>query len=209
MSGAPDPFPQTVPRDSRSAPPQSRPLQPWRAPQDPLEPMVAPPHPAPLFRAPGAPDAGPPDDDDNDDAGHPDPLGGPPLGGPPPPHQQQQHQPQQGSYLPPPPPNPLAHAAALAAPAAAGTGVKVAKPDYFTGKPTEVEPWLHQCNLYIENNLMISECQKIIFRLSYMKGGNTGLWGEKVLASLRAINWAGATWPRFEVAIKRSFGDID
>jgi hypothetical protein len=42
-----------------------------------------------------------------------------------------------------------------------------------------------------------------------MTGGNANSWGRETLKTLNNLNFVGATWTRFEDAIRRMFGDVD
>ena len=65
---------------------------------------------------------------------------------------------------------------------------KAAKPEDFNGKSDQLEPFIHQCNLFLELN-NYSDCRKITFVLSYMKNGSALTWAEQKMTEYSTAGW--------------------
>ena len=78
---------------------------------------------------------------------------------------------------------------AAQAPAPAAPPVpKAATPDKYNGKSDQLEPFIHQCNLFLKLDNYTNR-KKITFVLTYMKKGSALTWAEQKLMEYGAANW--------------------
>ena len=78
---------------------------------------------------------------------------------------------------------------AAQAPAPAASPVpKAATPDEYDGKSNQLEPFIHQCNLFLKLD-NYTDRKKITFVLTYMKKGSALTWAEQKLTEYAAANW--------------------
>ena len=88
--------------------------------------------------------------------------------------------------------------------------IKIASPSPFTGDPEKTRKFLQDVELYIRINsaLYDTDEKKIIFALSFMKGGTAVGWSESYInAALTASNFG--TWEDFKKEIEKAFSPID
>ena len=83
---------------------------------------------------------------------------------------------------------------------------KAAKPEDFNGKSDQLEPFIHQCNLFLELD-NYSDRRKITFVLSYMKTGSALTWAEQKMTEYSTAGWT-ITYAAFLTELRASFGDV-
>lgn len=83
-------------------------------------------------------------------------------------------------------------------------------PETFDGTVSKSQAFLSQLALYFlaKSHEMRNDKDKIIFALSYMKGGTAGPWAELKVQDLTPAT-ASPTWDAFVVEFKAVFGDSD
>ena len=86
--------------------------------------------------------------------------------------------------------------------------LKVSAPDVYDGALDKAETFLRQLTLYIHARPadFPSNDSKIIFALSYMKGGTAGAWADRILEQLEAGEPLG-DWKTFKEQFKDAFAD--
>ena len=88
--------------------------------------------------------------------------------------------------------------------------IKIASPTPFTGDPKKTKKFLQDVELYIHINsaLYDTDKKKIIFALSFIKGGTTVGWSESYInAALTTSNFG--TWDDFKKEIEKAFSPIN
>lgn len=98
-----------------------------------------------------------------------------------------------------------------------GRAFRLAAPDVFTGKHTEADSFLRQCTAHflVTDNGFSSHQDWISYALSFMKGGNAGIWADRVSDDrVRALSadppyFLFEDWSDFQTAFKASFSDPD
>ena len=90
---------------------------------------------------------------------------------------------------------------------------KVAEPPFFSGNRTEVASFLRALKL----NFQLSpsrfpdgdEVRRILFALTYIRGGTAGVWGDNYTLAMGEPNPPFQTFAEFEDTFKKAFGDAD
>jgi hypothetical protein len=88
-------------------------------------------------------------------------------------------------------------------------GIKVAPPIFFDGSQGKADTFISELLLYFHGKKMQDDSEKIVFALSYMKGGTAGPWAKlkvKQLSSAEEIVWS---WDDFVQEFQSTFGDPD
>ena len=87
--------------------------------------------------------------------------------------------------------------------------IKIASPTPFTGDPEKTRKFLQDVELYIHiNSALYDTDEKIIFALSFMKGGTAVGWSESYInAALTASNFGA--WDDFKKEIEKAFSPIN
>jgi len=92
-------------------------------------------------------------------------------------------------------------------------GIKIATPDVFDGTQSKTEGFLSQLSLYFtgKRGEFSNDQDKIIFALSYMKGGTAGPWAAEVVRQFHdsADKPLYKDWESFMTDLKAVFGDPD
>jgi hypothetical protein len=90
-------------------------------------------------------------------------------------------------------------------------GIKVAPPDVFDGSQSKADTFLSQLSLYFmgRRKEFEQDDDKIIFALSYMKGGTAGPWAAEVLRQCQASGPTYQNWEAFLKDFQAAFGDPD
>src|SRR5262249_16896660 len=83
---------------------------------------------------------------------------------------------------------------------------KAAKPEENNGKSDQLEPFIHQCNLFLELD-NYTDKSKITFILSYMKKGSALTWVEQKMSQYSTAGWT-TTFATFLAELRTAFGDI-
>src|ERR1700676_2656660 len=88
--------------------------------------------------------------------------------------------------------------------------IKICTPSPFNGEPEKLNKFLQEIGLYTRINSAIfnSDENKIIFTLSFMKGGTTAGWSESFIQTADTLGTFG-NWADFERALKTAFSPID
>jgi Retrotransposon gag protein/Zinc knuckle len=86
--------------------------------------------------------------------------------------------------------------------------LKVATPDIYSGHLDKAETFLRQLTLYIHARPsdFATDDSKILFALSYMRGGTAGAWADCILERLEAGESLG-DWEAFREQFKDAFAD--
>jgi len=86
--------------------------------------------------------------------------------------------------------------------------IRIAAPDPFDGSKASLTPFLRTLALsFVAYGLRTDE-QKIVFTLSYMKGGLAGPWADAYTdRALHSDDWG--TWEEFMTSLHSTFGDHD
>jgi hypothetical protein len=90
--------------------------------------------------------------------------------------------------------------------------IKLCSPTPFSGDPEKTLKFLQELELYITMNLQIYDTdeRKIIFALSFMKGGTAAGWSESfVNDAIASTPTAFGTWTAFKVLVKNAFSPVD
>jgi hypothetical protein len=90
---------------------------------------------------------------------------------------------------------------------------KVAEPPFFSGNRTEVPSFLRAVKL----NFQLApsrfpdgdEVRRILFALTYIRGGTAGVWGDNYTTAMGEANPPFQTFAEFEDTFKKAFGDAD
>ena len=87
-------------------------------------------------------------------------------------------------------------------------GLKVATPDVYSGALDQAETFLRQLTLYIHAKPgdFTTDEAKILFALSYMKGGTAGPWADRILEQLETGEPL-EDWETFKRQFKDAFTD--
>ena len=90
-------------------------------------------------------------------------------------------------------------------------GLKMVKPDAFSGKMDETESFVNACTMYIleQANNFPDETTAIMWVLSYMKEGSAREWHNEYLETVEKGKPQHSTLEDFFVMIKEEFGDPD
>src|SRR6202453_1169261 len=89
----------------------------------------------------------------------------------------------QTAVPPPAPPPPVPPPAPPASPVVVDQKFKANAPDIFTGDLDKAKPFIHQLWLYFEARAteFPSSRKRVIFALSYMRGGTAGPWADNLV----------------------------
>ena len=114
---------------------------------------------------------------------------------------------------PPPPmelPPPIINPAQPLAPPVTSR-MKVATPDDFTGDRSKADAFLSQLYLYFNARPadFPTDGQRILFALSYMKGGIAGAWAARFVEQVEAGRPPAETWVQFRDSFRHTFADPD
>lgn len=92
-------------------------------------------------------------------------------------------------------------------------GIKIAPPDIFDGTLAKTDTFLSQLSLYFtgKRREFQDDQDKIIFTLSYMKGGTAGPWAAEVTRQYQVPSSQPVyeDWESFLTDFKAAFGDPD
>ena len=92
-------------------------------------------------------------------------------------------------------------------------GIKIAPPDVFDGTLAKTDTFLSQLSLYFTGRRreFQDDQDKIIFTLSYMKGGTAGPWAAEIVRQYQASpdQPAYEDWESFLKDLQAAFGDPD
>ena len=96
-------------------------------------------------------------------------------------------------------------------PTKSSKGIKVALPDPFDGTTSKAETFMNQLTLYFfgKRSDFVDDTDKIIFALSYMKGGNAGPWADQKVQELSGDTPPFTDWSSFKESFEEVFGDPD
>lgn len=88
-------------------------------------------------------------------------------------------------------------------------GIKVATPDVFTGTLSLANAFLRQLTLYFRAKAddFRHDDDKILFALSYMKGGTAGPWADFKIAELERNDETFVDWDDFKTQFQANFAD--
>jgi len=89
------------------------------------------------------------------------------------------------------------------------SGIKVATPDIFDGTTSKADTFLSQLALYFHGRRMHENSDRIIFALSYMKGGTTSKWAKQKVIEYGRTGSITTTWDEFVEEFQKAFGDPD
>lgn len=84
---------------------------------------------------------------------------------------------------------------------------KVATPDPFDGSQQKTETFITQITLYFHGRKMYDDSDRIIFALSYMKGGTAEPWAKLKVKEYTTRGVVDETWDNFLKELKQAFGD--
>lgn len=98
------------------------------------------------------------------------------------------------------PPTPSSHSSSI-------SGIKVAPPDVFDGTTSKADAFLSQLALYFHGKRLHDDYDRVIFALSYMKGGTAGQWAKLKVLEYGRQGEVSTTWNQFLVDFKQTFGD--
>jgi Retrotransposon gag protein len=90
--------------------------------------------------------------------------------------------------------------------------IKLCSPTPFSGDPEKTLKFLQELELYITMNLAIYDTndKKIIFAISFMKGGTAVGWSKLfVNTAIAATPVAFGTWTVFKILVKSAFSLVD
>jgi Ty3 transposon capsid-like protein/Zinc knuckle len=85
--------------------------------------------------------------------------------------------------------------------------IKVASPDTFDGSYHKTETFITQLSLYFHGKKLHDDSDRIIFALSYMKGGTAGPWSKLKVKEYSKQGVISDTWDDFLTELKQTFGD--
>jgi len=90
-------------------------------------------------------------------------------------------------------------------------GIKVAPPDVFDGTQSQTDNFLSQLTLYFTGKRgdFQEDHDKIIFALSYMKGGTAGPWAAEIVRQCQDSTLMYESWESFRKDLLAAFGDPD
>jgi hypothetical protein len=90
-------------------------------------------------------------------------------------------------------------------------GIKVAPPDTFDGIQSQTDSFLSQLALYFTGKRrdFQDDQDKIIFALSYMKGGTAGPWAAEIVRQYQVGTPVYESWESFREDLLAAFGDPD
>jgi len=88
------------------------------------------------------------------------------------------------------------------------TSLKICTPEPFDGTTSKADAFVSELALYFNGKGVQDDHSKVIFALSYMKGGTAGPWAK---LKVKEFSQAGVTqdWNSFLEDFKASFGDPD
>ena len=88
---------------------------------------------------------------------------------------------------------------------------KVAVPDVFNGEMDATDRFIKQLGLYFLARPadFPMDIDRIVFALSYMKGGTAGVWADQVTETILEGGIPYIDYPEFSRALKARFGDPD
>jgi hypothetical protein len=112
-------------------------------------------------------------------------------------------------HIPLPPPN--LNPVPPVLPPPAQLKIKIATPDTFTGDRNKADSFLSQLYLYFNARPadFPTDGQRILFALSYMKGGTAGPWADRFVEQVEAGQPPAQTWADFRESFRRTFADPD
>lgn len=87
--------------------------------------------------------------------------------------------------------------------------IKVATPDIFNGNMSQAKTFLRQLALYFRAKAddFYRDDDKVLFALSYMKGGTAGPWADYMLDKMEKVDDTFADWDDFKTQFKANFAD--
>ncbi|HEX3641818.1 MAG TPA: hypothetical protein VHV10_11055, partial [Ktedonobacteraceae bacterium] len=96
-------------------------------------------------------------------------------------------------------------------PPPAPKSIKIATPDVYTGDRSKTDTFLRQVALYVYGRPQEfqDDYSKIIFALSWMKGGTAGAWADQMVDHLTQSRSYFSGWLDFEAKFKAIFADPD
>jgi hypothetical protein len=84
--------------------------------------------------------------------------------------------------------------------------IKVAPPDSFDGNKSKTEDFINQLNFFFHGKRIISDYDRMVLALSYMKGGSAGSW---VKQKSKEVHEGSQSWNSFLAEFRQRFGDPD
>ena len=87
-------------------------------------------------------------------------------------------------------------------------GLKIAVPDNFDGTMSKADTFLSQLALYFIGKKMTDDMEKVMFTLSYIKGGTAGPWA-KLKVQEYMLKGESQNWKEFSEDFISTFGDPD
>jgi Retrotransposon gag protein len=90
--------------------------------------------------------------------------------------------------------------------------IKLCSPTPFSGDPDKTSKFLQELELYVTMNQSIydTDAKKVIFALSFMKGGTASGWSESFVNTAMTSTPANyGTWDTFKDLIKKAFSPVD
>jgi hypothetical protein len=85
--------------------------------------------------------------------------------------------------------------------------IKVSPPDIFDGSFHTTDTFITQLALYFHGKKLEDDYDRIIFALSYMKGGTAGPWAKLKVKEFAKTGEVSLTWEEFLEELQRTFGD--
>jgi hypothetical protein len=90
---------------------------------------------------------------------------------------------------------------------------KVAEPPFFSGNRSDVQSFLRAVKLNFQlapSRFPVGdEVRRILFALTYIRGGTAGVWGDNYTMAMGEANPPFQTFAEFEDTFKKAFGDAD
>lgn len=88
-------------------------------------------------------------------------------------------------------------------------GIKVAPPNFFDGSQAKADTFISELLLYFHGKNVQDDSERIVFALSYMKGGTAGPWAKLKVKQLSAAQEVVWSWDDFIQEFQSTFGDPD
>jgi Retrotransposon gag protein len=96
--------------------------------------------------------------------------------------------------------------------AAAPREIKLCSPTPCSGDPDKTLKFLQELELYVTMNQSIydTDAKKVIFALSFMKGGTASGWSKSFVSTAMTSTPANyGTWDAFKDLVKKAFSPVD
>ena len=95
----------------------------------------------------------------------------------------------------------------LSSPSSSTNTTKVSPPDVFDGSLHKTDTFITQLTLCFHGKKLHDNSDRIIFALSYMKGGTAGPWSKLNVKEYTKKGVVGDTWDEFLAELHQVFGD--